>query len=275
MFLLSYSFFFWFLFFFFKQKTAYELRISDWSSDVCSSDLAFETVGRIEQVLAAGLALPAGQCAQAVEAPRDRADEAPLAFAIGGHRAEHRRARLVGPVRAPQPLDRGRGLPARLEQEMDAAPGRAAAAEVGMIGPSRAARIGEGEDRLSTRHEIVAVGLASAEHARFELLVAARVKHDTPRTPGHLGDLFAAEVGDQRIERGRDRRHTAELLDQRIARRQRFLAMDRRAVLTNHHLGAHRAVARPEGAQLPGRESILEVINEGLNRRYLKHEVRR
>src|SRR3546814_10906998 len=27
-------------FFFFKQKTAYELRISDWSSDVCSSDLS-------------------------------------------------------------------------------------------------------------------------------------------------------------------------------------------------------------------------------------------
>src|SRR3546814_9614877 len=29
-----------FFFFFFKQKTAYELRISDWSSDVCSSDLS-------------------------------------------------------------------------------------------------------------------------------------------------------------------------------------------------------------------------------------------
>src|SRR3546814_8143804 len=28
-----------FLFFFFKQKTAYDMRISDWSSDVCSSDL--------------------------------------------------------------------------------------------------------------------------------------------------------------------------------------------------------------------------------------------
>src|SRR3546814_6623302 len=28
-----------FLSFFFKQKTAYEMRISDWSSDVCSSDL--------------------------------------------------------------------------------------------------------------------------------------------------------------------------------------------------------------------------------------------
>src|SRR3546814_5823116 len=29
-----------FLFFVFKQKTAYEMRISDWSSDVCSADLA-------------------------------------------------------------------------------------------------------------------------------------------------------------------------------------------------------------------------------------------
>src|SRR3546814_8213958 len=30
---------YFYLFFFFKQKTAYEMRISDWSSDVCSSDL--------------------------------------------------------------------------------------------------------------------------------------------------------------------------------------------------------------------------------------------
>src|SRR3546814_7798678 len=30
------------VFFFFKQKTAYEMRISDWSSDVCSSDLEAE-----------------------------------------------------------------------------------------------------------------------------------------------------------------------------------------------------------------------------------------
>src|SRR3546814_10555968 len=32
-------------FFFFKQKTAYEMRISEWSSDVCSSDLAGPGVG--------------------------------------------------------------------------------------------------------------------------------------------------------------------------------------------------------------------------------------
>src|SRR3546814_1080758 len=42
----------WFVcFFFFKQKTAYELRISDWSSDVCSSDL-------IAQEAPAGSATP-------------------------------------------------------------------------------------------------------------------------------------------------------------------------------------------------------------------------
>src|SRR3546814_1858698 len=32
------------LFFFFKQKTAYEMRISDWSSDVCSSDLTIRAL---------------------------------------------------------------------------------------------------------------------------------------------------------------------------------------------------------------------------------------
>src|SRR3546814_16870673 len=36
-------------FFFFKQKTAYEMRISDWSSDVCSSDLV-EAVVRIIRI---------------------------------------------------------------------------------------------------------------------------------------------------------------------------------------------------------------------------------
>ena len=34
-----YFFFFFFFFFFFKQKTAYEIVVRDWSSDVCSSDL--------------------------------------------------------------------------------------------------------------------------------------------------------------------------------------------------------------------------------------------
>src|SRR3546814_16164952 len=37
-----------FLFFFFKQKTAYEMRISDWSSDVCSSDLRMLTFDSVK-----------------------------------------------------------------------------------------------------------------------------------------------------------------------------------------------------------------------------------
>src|SRR3546814_2101603 len=35
--------------FLFKQKTAYEMRISDWSSDVCSSDLGVRDPGRAPQ----------------------------------------------------------------------------------------------------------------------------------------------------------------------------------------------------------------------------------
>src|SRR3546814_20595578 len=44
--------------FFFKQKTAYEMRISDWSSDVCSSDLhalGGEAADTVDQVLGATL----------------------------------------------------------------------------------------------------------------------------------------------------------------------------------------------------------------------------
>src|SRR3546814_6563617 len=52
-------------FFFFKQKTAYEMRISDWSSDVCSSDLA-----RIEDIVEHG------------RARRERGDQAVAAARI-------------------------------------------------------------------------------------------------------------------------------------------------------------------------------------------------
>src|SRR3546814_1962788 len=45
--------------FFFKQKTAYEMRISDWSSDVCSSDLARQLVRDLFDLIAAKLRLDA------------------------------------------------------------------------------------------------------------------------------------------------------------------------------------------------------------------------
>src|SRR3546814_4157889 len=62
-------------FFFFKQKTAYEMRISDWSSDVCSSDLLEKADIASEIHIPAGttasistgltIAVPAGLEAQA------------------------------------------------------------------------------------------------------------------------------------------------------------------------------------------------------------------
>src|SRR3546814_8932957 len=42
-----------FMFFFFKQKTAYEMRISDWSSDVCSSDLLGRQGGLLNRLFSA------------------------------------------------------------------------------------------------------------------------------------------------------------------------------------------------------------------------------
>src|SRR3546814_1509642 len=52
---------FFLLVFFFKQKTAYEMRISDWSSDVCSSDLeaaAPDTQSPLEPLPGLGVAWP-------------------------------------------------------------------------------------------------------------------------------------------------------------------------------------------------------------------------
>src|SRR3546814_7542577 len=53
--------------FFFKQKTAYEMRISDWSSDVCSSDLWIMAVMLLRTVLAAALGLGMRGAAQSLD----------------------------------------------------------------------------------------------------------------------------------------------------------------------------------------------------------------
>src|SRR3546814_1948745 len=71
--------------FFSKQKTAYEWRISDWSSDVCSSDLGqlhrdqglaagdeVATHAKARGVAADAACVEAGGARQLLEAPRDR-----------------------------------------------------------------------------------------------------------------------------------------------------------------------------------------------------------
>src|SRR3546814_6215715 len=107
-------------FFFFKQKTAYEMRISDWSSDVCSSDLDPDFLLRQHLVetrvllrlgvepffLAAQVvvpvAWPAGHLA-AVDLDDARGQRAQEAAVMGD---EHERA---GPAleEALEPVDRG------------------------------------------------------------------------------------------------------------------------------------------------------------------------
>src|SRR3546814_4185549 len=72
--------------FFFKQKTAYEMRISDWSSDVCSSDLAMsDTAEHVENEEHDGHR----EQRDHHEAPRSRGDE------VGrwGRRRRRRRGR--------------------------------------------------------------------------------------------------------------------------------------------------------------------------------------
>src|SRR3546814_4994707 len=82
----------WCCFFFFKQKTAYEMRISDWSSDVCSSDLA-ELRGRAGGGTGGRRAADragAASAHRAAQLRRVRAGEIPVVGDFGG-RSEERR----------------------------------------------------------------------------------------------------------------------------------------------------------------------------------------
>src|SRR3546814_8299627 len=76
--------------FFFKQKTAYEMRISDWSSDVCSSDLLSPRVdgGRPHRALLGHLPGD-GRDRLAVDAPIGLVDR-PRMAGTGGDRPRHR-----------------------------------------------------------------------------------------------------------------------------------------------------------------------------------------
>src|SRR3546814_7429743 len=65
--------------FFFKQKTAYEMRISDWSSDVCSSDLAARPKIKLAAFVIFGLA-----AAPAYAAYPEKPIEIVVGYAAGG-----------------------------------------------------------------------------------------------------------------------------------------------------------------------------------------------
>ena len=81
------------------------------------------------------------------------------------------------------------------------------------------------------------------------------------RAAGDLGDLVDAEPLDDRVERGRDRRQRAELLDHAVPRGQRRAAQDRSALVIDHRLGARIAVLVGEHGHQPHREALGEVVD--------------
>src|SRR3546814_7964682 len=102
-----------FLFFFFKQKTAYEMRISDWSSDVCSSDLLEEALLDASEALRFRRAVlwRAGGRRLDVHVVADRQQ----AHLVG----EFREVDLADVLRRHLTVDLGENLAARVDGDVD------------------------------------------------------------------------------------------------------------------------------------------------------------
>src|SRR3546814_2627847 len=97
-------------FFFFKQKTSYEMRISDWSSDVCSSDLQEQQVGDLLDVVAVGDAL----VAQHMGIVPDLGDELVICHCV---EVLPKRSTSLVPIRASAGHLRGRSEERRVGKE--------------------------------------------------------------------------------------------------------------------------------------------------------------
>src|SRR3546814_5994417 len=122
------------IFFFFKQKTAYEMRISDWSSDVCSSDLR-----RARRCLSASV--------PSLDPPARIPDGLPPPQALGS--TNERRLRRC-PWQQESRWDAGRGR--RLERQRAGAP-------AGLQLPGRGPAVS-----ATLQHQIVALRGRSEEH---------------------------------------------------------------------------------------------------------------
>src|SRR3546814_6574635 len=85
------------VFFFFKQKTAYEMRISDWSSDVCSSDLQPPRRGIFRQYMDVEHAQPLGMAMDEQRRGHHPREPPPLKF------VEHRDRKFANGSIVPVP----------------------------------------------------------------------------------------------------------------------------------------------------------------------------
>jgi hypothetical protein len=186
------------------------------SSSAPRRHIAFQIVGRVEEILSAGLALP-GSARPTLS--RRRAivlvkRSSPLQSVVTGR---NRACRPDGCDGCAQTLDRPVGPPAGFEQEMGPLL-LVHRVEARMIGAARPARVAEDEDALEAAHEGGGLGLAGSGRAGLELL-APVARLDQPLCASRdLGDIVMAEMIEQPVERGGNRRQRAKLLDEIDAR---------------------------------------------------------
>jgi len=180
-------------------------------------ELGFQTVGWIEKILRSGLTLAPGQRAERFEAPDDRAEKPSLAAAIGRKRAIDRRRHLVGAVAATEALYCRKDAKSQFEEKMCPAAMRGRAVPVRMHGPAGTAReriSGDGFDAVLKRLDLEDIGAGAAP---LDFLTARTVGDDAPGTAGDLGDTLCTKMCDQCVERGRNGRQSAQVLDQFVA----------------------------------------------------------
>ena len=221
---------------------------------------AFEVVRRIEEILPAGLALPARQCTETVETPRNRRDEPALATHIGGHGPEQRRRSLIGAIGAAKPLDCGISAPARFEQEVNAA-GLVLGREIGMVAASGPSGIREDQDAFGPVHEGLGFSDVRARRPGLEFLTTISADDETARATGDFRHLIQTEAFDDGIKRSRDRWKGTELLDHLVARGKRRAAQHRCALLVSHRLGARIAVFVGEHRHQANGKALGEIVD--------------
>src|SRR3546814_16599749 len=120
------------IFFFFKQKTAYEMRISDWSSDVCSSDLDHAPARIVVRALVRFGCLAAGLAHAALLATFESQEHMHLVATTRSSNAYRRNGSGNRHQGGNHPLLRARGHPSSCRQNRSQLPrtiGRASAKE--------------------------------------------------------------------------------------------------------------------------------------------------
>src|SRR3546814_3458641 len=150
------------MFVFFKQKTAYEMRISDWSSDVCSSDLQGRRRGLLHRV---------GDAHQAGEAALDHDEHHRLAL-VAASVGDRLRLAAVEPQIGDQPRVAERD---RLAVDLARHALAGDRLEVFGFGQGHAALRGAGNDGLGQR--VLAAELQRGGKVRSELQSLMRISY--------------------------------------------------------------------------------------------------